>query len=100
MMIIRFVTYHALPNTNVERWMKSMASELRGVRGMRHIDFIQSQSDPYQYAAIMHFSNKKELDDYKINEKGTYQNLVRNLRETWMDISKPVNEQIFEVLDI
>ena len=87
-MIIRVVTYHALPNKNVERWMKSIASELRAVRGMRHIEFIKSQDNPSQYAALMHFTNKEQLEHYKLNENGTYQNLVRNMRETWMDTSK------------
>ena len=99
-MIIRVVTYHALPDKDVERWMKCMASELRGVKGVRHMEFIHSQNDPSQYAALMHFSTKEDVDNYKNNEKGTYQNLVRSLRETWMDASKPVSEQIFEVLDI
>ena len=99
-MIIRVVTYHALPEKNVERWMKSVACELRSVRGMRHIEFIHSKNDPSQYAAIMHFSDREALDNYKCNSDCTYQNLVRSMRETWMDESKPVNEQVFEVLDI
>ncbi len=99
-MIIRIVTYHALPSKNVERWMQTIASELRGVKGIRHVEFIQSQSDPSQYGSIIHFRTRKDLDNYKHKETGAYQTLVRSLRETWLDESKPADEQIFEVLDI
>ncbi len=99
-MIIRIITYHALPGKDVERWMQISASELRGVKGMRRVEFVRSQSDPTQYGAIMHFRNKATLDNYKENQAGTYQTLVRSLRESWLDESKPVTEQIFEVLDI
>ena len=98
-MIIRTITYHALPGKDVELWMQTSASELRGLKGMRQVGFIRSQSDPSQYGAIMHFRNMTDLDNYKENETGTYQTLVRSLRETWLDESKPVTEQIFEVLD-
>ena len=99
-MIIRIVTYHALPVKDVERWMQTSASELRGVKDMRRLEFVRSQSDPSQYGAIMHFRNKATLDNYKENQAGTYQTLVRSLRESWLDESKPVTEEIFEVLDI
>ena len=99
-MIIRIITYHALEGKDVEGWMKDVVSELRGVKGMRHTEFIQSQSDPSQYGAIMYFKNKANLDNYKENQAGTYQTLVRSIRESWLDDSKPVTEQIFEVLDI
>ncbi len=99
-MIIRVITYHALPGRDVERWMQTSASELRGVKGMRRVEFVRSQSDPSQYGAIMHFRNKANLYNYKEKETGTYQTLVRSLGETWSDESKPVTEHIFEVLDI
>ena len=99
-MILRIITYHALPGRDVERWMQTSASELRGVKGMRCVEFIRSQSDPSQYGAIMCFKNKANLDNYKENQAGTYQTLVRSIRESWLDESKPVTEQIFEVLDI
>ena len=99
-MIIRVITYHALPGKNVERWMQTSASELRGVKGMRRVEFVRSQSDPSLYGAILHFRDKANLDNYKEKETGTYQTLVRSLRESWLDEAKPVTEQIFEVLDI
>ena len=99
-MIIRVITYHALPGKDVERWMRTSASELRGVQGMRRVEFIRSQSNPSQYGAIMHFRNKAHLDNYKENQTGTYQTLVRSIREDWLDASKPVTEEFFEVLDI
>jgi hypothetical protein len=99
-MIIRIITYHALPGKDVERWMQISASELRGVKGMRRVEFVRSQSDPTQYGATMHFRNKATLDNCKENQAGTYQTLVRSLRESWLDESKPVTEEIFEVLDI
>ena len=48
----------------------------------------------------MHYVTIEDLDNYKIKESGTYQKLVRSVRETWMDNTKPVNEQVFEILDI
>ena len=99
-MIIRVVTYHALRGKDVEKWMKTSASEVRSVRGVRRVEFVRSKSDPSQYGAIMIFRNKADLDKYKQDQAGTYQTLVRSIRETWCDNSKPVTEQIFEILDI
>jgi hypothetical protein len=48
----------------------------------------------------MHFRTIEDLDDYKSKESGTYQTLVRSIRETWMEDTKPVKEQVFEILDI
>ena len=42
-MIIRLVTYHALDGKDVERWMQTSASELRSIKGMRHLEFIRSK---------------------------------------------------------
>ncbi len=99
-MIIRAVTYHALQGKDVEKWMKTSSSEIRGVKGVRRVEFIRSKSDASQYGAVMLFRNKSDLDNYKKEQAGTYQTLVRSIRETWLDNSKPVTEQIFEILDI
>ena len=99
-MIIRLVAYHALADKDVERWMQSSALELRCVKGMRHLEFVRSKNDRNQYGAIMHFKTIEDLDNYRNEESGTYQTLVRSIRETWMDKSKPVHEQVFEILDI
>jgi len=48
----------------------------------------------------MQFRNKADLDNYKEGQTGPYQRLVRSVRETWSDNSKPVIEQIYEILDI
>jgi len=50
-MIIRLVTYHALYGKDVERWMQTSASELRSVKGMRHLEFIRSKTNSSQYGA-------------------------------------------------
>ena len=99
-MIIRVVTYHALEGKDVEKWMETSASELRGVKGIRRVEFFRSKSDPSQYGAVMLFRNKTDLDNYKEEQTGTYQKLVRSVRETWCDNSKPVIEQVYEILDI
>jgi hypothetical protein len=67
---------------------------------MRHLEFIRSKTNPSQYGAIMHFRTIEDLENYKSKESGTYQKLVRSIRETWMDNKKPVDEQVFEILDI
>lgn len=97
-MIIRIVTYHALPDKDAEGWAHGIASEVRSTPGLRHIDFLRSDSDPTQYGSVWHFSTKEELDSYK--NSGTYQQLVTSLRESWLDTSKPIIEQVFEILDI
>jgi hypothetical protein len=99
-MIARVVTYHAIQGEDAEKWMKTSASQLRGVKGVRRVDFIRNQSDPSQCGAIMLFRDKADLDNYKEEQSGTYQTLVRHIRETWVDNSKPVTEQIYEILDI
>jgi hypothetical protein len=99
-MIIRLVTYHAIDGKDVERWMQTSALELRGIKGLRDLEFIRSKTNSSQYGAIMHFRTIEDLDNYKSKESGTYQTLVRSIRETWMDKTKPVNEQVFEILDI
>jgi heme-degrading monooxygenase HmoA len=99
-MIIRVVTYHALPGREVEKWMETSASELRGVKGIRRVEFFRDQNDPSQYGAIMLFRNKADLDNYREGQAGAYQSLVRSVRETWCDNSKPVTEQIYAILDI
>jgi len=48
----------------------------------------------------MLFRNMADLDNYKEERAGTSQNLVRSVQETWCDNSKPVTEQIYEILDI
>lgn len=97
-MIIRLVTYHALPGKDVEGWLKRIASELRGVSGVQTVEFVRSESDPSKWGALMSLKTKEDLDNYKTT--GPYQKVVQSLRETWLDESKPVNDQVFEVLDI
>ncbi|MDJ0811260.1 MAG: hypothetical protein QNJ01_14255 [Desulfobacterales bacterium] len=99
-MFMRVVTYHALPGKKVEKWMETSASELRGVNGVRRAEFFRNSSDESQYGAIILFRNKADLYKYKEEQAGTYQKLVRSVRETWCDNSKPVTEQIYEILDI
>jgi hypothetical protein len=99
-MIIRVVTYHALEGKDVEKWMETSATELRGVKGVRRVEFIRNHNDPSQYGAIMLFRDRAALNRYKEEQAGTYQTLVRSVRETWCDNTKPVTEQFFEILDI
>ena len=99
-MIMRVVTYHALQDKDVERWMETSASEIRGVKGVRRVEFFRNQEDPSQYGAIILFRSKADLCNYKEEQSGTYQKLVRSVRETWCDNSKPVTEKFYEILDI
>jgi len=96
-MIVRIITYHAVEGRDIDGWMQTAAPEIRGVKGMRHMEFIRSQSDPSLWGAIMLFNTRQDLDNYK--ETGPYRSLVQSLRDTWLDESKPVSEQIFEVID-
>ena len=51
-MIVRVVTYRALQGKDVEKWMNTSTSEIRGIQGVRRVEFIRSKSDPPQYGAI------------------------------------------------
>jgi hypothetical protein len=99
-MIIRVVTYHTTKGEDAKKWMETSATELRSVKGVRRVEFIQNQGDPSQYGGIMLFRDQADLDNYKEEQTGKYQTLVRQIRETWVDNSKPVTEQIYEILDI
>lgn len=97
-MILRLVTYHAKPDKDVQTWLQEVAAEVRGVEGMHHVDFVRSHDDPTQYGSIMKFRTKEDLDEYKAS--GPYERIVQNIRESWLDESKPIQEQIFDDLDI
>ena len=97
-MICRLVLYHALPNTDPMTWLKDHAADIRGVPGMRYVDFVQSLDDPTQWGAIMSFHTKAELEMYK--SKGAYQHLVESLSQAFLDKSKPVTDLIFDLKDV
>jgi hypothetical protein len=61
------------------------ATELRSVKGVRRVEFILNQGDPSQYGGIMLFRDQADLDNYKEEQTGKYQTLVRQIRETWVD---------------
>ena len=97
-MIIRIITYHAAEGKDVDGWMQNAVSQIRGVKGMRQLEFVRSQSDPSQDGALMLFNTRQDLDNYK--ETGPYRSLVQSLRDAWLDESKPINEHIFEIIDV
>jgi heme-degrading monooxygenase HmoA len=97
-MIIRNVTYHSRPGSDPEGWLQGIASEIRGVPGMRHVTFMKSTSDPSLYCAIMRFRTMDDLEAYK--DTGPYKSLVESLTESWLDTSKPVSDTVYEVLDV
>jgi len=97
-MIIRHITYHALPGKDVEGWLKSVASELRGVNGMREVLFIRSEGDPSLWGALMYFRSVDDLETYKTS--GPYKRLVESLRDSWLDESKPVSDHVYNIQDI
>jgi len=96
-MIVRLIIYHALPDKDVDAWMRDHATEIRGVPGLRKMEFCRSVSDPSQFGALLHFRTKEDLDAYKTT--GAYQKLIPSLRPL-LDESKPPIEMIMEVLDI
>ena len=97
-MIIRHITYHALPGKDVDGWLKSIASELRGVKGMREVLFIRSEGDSSLWGALMYFRSADDFENYKTS--GPYKKLVESLRKAWLDESKPVSDQIYKIQDI
>jgi heme-degrading monooxygenase HmoA len=93
-MIVRLLLVRALPNKDVESYLQSIASKIRGAPGMRRVEFIRPKDDSSQYGALMYFSTKEDMDAFKSSE------LVRSLAEKEMHEPKPIIEQICEVLDI
>ena len=96
-MIIRLIAYHARPGTDVVAWAREHAAEMRGVPGMRKVEFFHSVDDPSQWGATMHFRTSEDLKTYKAT--GAYKGLVESLTKAFLDRTKPVHEQLFEVID-
>ena len=65
---------------------------------MRQATFMRSISNPSLWCSIMRFGSLEELEAYKAT--GPYMELVKNLRESWLDESKPVTDTVYEVLDV
>ena len=97
-MIIRVILYHARPDSDPVAWIKEHAAEIRGVPGMRKADFFRSIDDPSQWGAVMYFRTKKDMETYKTT--GAYKNLIPSLTEAFLDKTKPVHEQLYEVIDV
>lgn len=96
-MIVRVVTYGAQSLEAGRAWAERRASDLRGVEGVRHVDFIQ-QEDPPRLGAVIHFNSRRDLQRYK--ESGPYEQFVQEMRENVIDESQPVRDRVFELLDI
>ena len=96
-MIIRLIAYHARSGTDVVAWAREHAAEIRGVPGMRKVEFVHSIDDPSLWGATMHFRTNEDLKIYKTT--GAYKGLVESLTKAFLDKTKPVNEQLFEVID-
>jgi quinol monooxygenase YgiN len=97
-MIVRRVSYYRRSGTDWEGWLKANVSTMRGVTGMRKVEFLQSVNNPEETTALMYFDSQQALDDYKTSE--VYQELVESLTSELLDTSKPVTEEIFTVLDM
>jgi len=97
-MIVRLITYHAVPGKDVEGWLRGACEDMRRVPGMQRVEFVRSVSDPSRYGAVMYFQNREDLDRYKATP--AYRQFVESTRELWLDASRPVEEQVLEVLDI
>jgi quinol monooxygenase YgiN len=96
LLIIRVVAYHALPGRDVMAWMKRVAPVLRGEEGLRQVEFMRSTSDPSLWGAVEHYGSKEELEAYYRRREKRY----KEMKDTWVDTSKPVHEHIYELLDI
>jgi hypothetical protein len=97
-MIVRRISYSRRSGTDWVGWLKANASAMRGVTGMRKVAFLQSVSNPEETTAMMYFDSQQALDNYKASK--TYQDLVKSLTTELLDTSKPVTEEIFNVIDI
>lgn len=96
-MIIRIVTYYARPGSDPEKWMQDHGERPRRVDGAGRTVFFQSTSDPTAYGAVMYFHSAADLERYRASE--VHRDLVRSIREEWLDDSKPVEEQVLRVLE-
>jgi hypothetical protein len=86
------------PGSDPLAWCKEHMTDMRGVPGMRHVDIVKSVDDPSQWSAFMTFSSKKDLEAYKAT--GPYKSLVKSLQEEVIDVSKPVTDNVYELVDV
>ncbi len=96
-MIIRIITYYAQPDKDVTSWVERHLSKAGDAPGVESVEFIRSISDPSQHGGIFRFRSREDLDRYKSSD--AYRELLESTRAEWLDLSKPVQEQIFELLE-
>jgi len=95
--IVRRISYMAKPGKDMMEWIKNNCQAIRGVDGMRKVEFIRSNANPDEWGALMYFHKMKYLEKYK--ESGPYKDLVKSLSE-YADMTKPITDEVFDYLDI
>ena len=96
-MIVRRVTYTSKTGKDMMKWIKANSQWLRGVYGMRRVEFIRSRDNPEVWGAYFYFNELKDLETYKVS--GPYKDIVKSLSE-YADMKKPVVDEVFDYLEV
>jgi hypothetical protein len=96
-MIVRRVTYTCKTGKDMMKWIKANSQWLRGVDGMRRVEFIRSRDNPEVWGAYFYFNELKDLETYK--SSGPYKDIVKSLSE-YADMKKPIVDEVFDYLEV
>ncbi|MFQ5690875.1 MAG: hypothetical protein ACE5HQ_11445 [Gemmatimonadota bacterium] len=96
-MIVRVVTYPAEPLDTAKEWTREHGPEVRGAPGVREAYFI-SREQPAQIGAIQLFDSRADLRRY--TEGDVYQRLYRSLRDRLGPETRPLTEEVYEVIEV
>jgi len=96
-MIVRRVTYTSKTGKEMMKWIKANSQWLRGVDGMRRVEFIRSRDNPEVWGAYFYFNDHKDLERYK--ESGPYKEILKSLSE-YADLKKPIVDEVFDCLEV
>lgn len=98
MAIARLVLYPVLPGkeSEAERWhIQVSRPALKHVAGYESIHLLRDLPGG-SFGALFIFEDAGALEAYK--RSVTFENLFRQIREGWLDTSRPVEERVFDLI--
>jgi hypothetical protein len=98
MAIARLVLYPVLPGREetAERWhIEVSRPALRHVAGYESVHLLRDREDG-RFGALFIFEEADALEAYK--RSVTYANLAQQIRDLWLDPSRPIEERIYDLI--